>query len=36
VSDRLAIEHWQLGGAIHEIKAAGNLSAATLLNPWKL
>jgi hypothetical protein len=27
VSDRLGIEHWQLGGAIHEIKAAGNLRA---------
>lgn len=28
VSDRLGIEHWQLGAAIHEIKAAGNLCAA--------
>ena len=28
VSDQLGIEHWQLGEAIHEIKAAGNLRAA--------
>ena len=28
VSDRLGIEHWQLGAAIHEIKAAANLRAA--------
>jgi hypothetical protein len=27
VSDRLGIQHWQLGDAIHEIKAAGNLRA---------
>jgi hypothetical protein len=27
VSDRLKIQHWQLGEAIHEIKAAGNLRA---------
>jgi hypothetical protein len=28
VSDRLGIQHWQLGDAIHEINAAGNLRAA--------
>lgn len=28
VSDRLGIHHWQLGDAIHELKAAGNLRAA--------
>ncbi|HEX3415907.1 MAG TPA: hypothetical protein VHT21_05815 [Stellaceae bacterium] len=28
VSDRLGIQHWQLGDAIHELKAAGNLSPA--------
>lgn len=28
VSDRLRIHHWQLGDAIHELKAAGNLSPA--------
>ena len=28
VSDRLAIQHWKLGDAIHELKAAGNLSPA--------
>jgi hypothetical protein len=27
VSDQLRIHHWQLGEAIHEIKAAGNLRA---------
>jgi hypothetical protein len=27
VSDRLNIQHWQLGEAIPEIKAAGNLRA---------
>jgi hypothetical protein len=27
VSDRLGIHHWQLGKAIHEIKAAGKLRA---------
>jgi hypothetical protein len=32
VSDRLGIEYWQLGGAIHEIKAAGNLRAADRLS----
>jgi hypothetical protein len=26
VSDRLGIHHWQLGEAIHELKAAGHLS----------
>ena len=26
VSDRLGIQHWQLGDAIHDLKAAGNLS----------
>ena len=25
VSDRLRIQHWQLGDAIHELKAAGDL-----------
>ncbi len=28
VSDRLRIHHWQLGGAIHELKASGNVSPA--------
>jgi hypothetical protein len=28
VSDRLRIPHWQLGDAIHELKAAGNLRPA--------
>ena len=28
VSDRLRIQHWQLGDAIHELKTAGNLSPA--------
>jgi hypothetical protein len=27
VSNKLGIQHWQLGEAIHEIKAAGNLRA---------
>ena len=27
VSDRLRIQHWQLGDAIHEIKSAGNVRA---------
>ena len=28
VSDRLGIHHWQLGDAIHELKAAGNIRPA--------
>jgi hypothetical protein len=28
VSDRRRIHHWQLGDAIHELKASGNVSAA--------
>src|SRR5438132_2414585 len=32
VSDHLGIEHWQLGDAIHEIKAAGNLRATEMLS----
>jgi hypothetical protein len=28
VSDRLRIHHWQLGDAIHELKASGNVSPA--------
>jgi hypothetical protein len=28
VSDRLRTQHWQLGDAIHELKAAGDLRPA--------
>ena len=28
VSDRLRIQYWQLGGAIHELNASGNVSPA--------
>jgi hypothetical protein len=32
VSDRLRIHHWQLGDAIHELKAAGNLTLRSVLS----